>query len=251
MFYRGVSEEVTTTTASSNIDDSIDLNASNNTNNMNDDEKHIGINEFNNTAINIQSIGKDLIKQEPSEKHLYKFGYTNSQQNITLPNALAVSNGGVSTISSSSSSVSNSTSTSPSASSSTSSTSATNRKYSYQEHTQQPSAKRKTTDHHHAHHHHSHHKNINSHSSSSQQVYHQKPVYSEFVSSKCILFIYYKGDLSYVIDDHFKKSMTLSANKSSASISPTSLSSTTNSPSSKSTSKSHLNKTSNFKDHLF
>ena len=249
MFYRGVSEEVTTTTASSNIDDSIDLNASNNTNNMNDEEKHIGINEFNSTTINIQSIGKDLIKQEPSEKHLYKFGYSNSHQNITLPNALAVSNGGGSTIlSSTSSSVSNSTSTSPSASSSTSSTSTTNRKYSYQEHTHQPSAKRKTTDHHH----HSHHKNINSHSSSSQQqVYHQKPVYSEFVSSKCILFIYYKGDLSYVIDDHFKKSMTLSANKSSASISPASLSSTTTSPSTKSTSKSHLNKTSNFEDHFF
>ena len=241
MFYRGVSEEVTTTTASSsNIDDSIDLNSSNFTNTMNDDEKHIGINEFNRTTtINIQSIGKDLIKQEPSEKHLYKFGYSNSHQNITLPNALAVSNGGGSTISSSS--VSNSTSTSPSASSSTSSTStsATNRKYSYQEHTEPPSAKRNR---------HSHHKNVNSHSSSSQQqVYHQKPVYSEFVSSKCILFIYYKGDLSYVIDDHFKKSMTLSANKSSTSISPASLSSTTTSPSSKSTSKSHLNKTSNFK----
>jgi trimeric autotransporter adhesin len=256
MFYRGVSEEAVTT-ASSNIETSLLLNTNPThtaTTNMNDDEKHLALNEFSNSNSNsIQSNGKDLIKQEPNDKHLYKFDFSNSQGNI----------GGVS--GSTHTSTTNSASTSPSASSSASST--TNRKYSFQEHTQPPSAKRKTSDHHHhhhSHHHHNHKSNNNLHSSSSSssslssssqhQVYHKKPVYSEFVSSKCILFIYYKGDLSFVIDDHFKKSITLNAAKaSSASISPLSLSSssssssssTSTSPSSKSSSKSSLHKTSN------
>ena len=249
MFYRGVSEEVTTTTttnASSNIENSIHLNSIN-TDNMNNDDKHLALSEFNNNSI--QSIGKDLIKQEPSEKHLYKFEYSNSQANILLSAAAlngSTGSGSIGGSTTSSSSATNSASSSPSASSSNSTN--TNRKYSYQEHTQPQSAKRKQSDHHHSHHHH--HKNNNSHasvsssSSSQQQVYHQKPVYSEFVSSKCILFIYYKGDLSFVIDDHFKKSMTLNAAKSSASLSPLSLSSASTSPSSKSSSKSSLHKTS-------
>jgi hypothetical protein len=245
MFYRGVSEEAVTT-ASSNIETSIHLNTNpTTTTNMNDDEKHLALNEFSNNNSMLQSNGKDLIKQEPNDKHLYKFDYSNSQGNIG-------GGGGGST----NTSTTNSASTSPSASSSASST--TNRKYSFQEHAQPPSAKRKTFDHHHHHHHnhhshHHHHKTNNLHSSSSSsqhQVYHKKPVYSEFVSSKCILFIYYKGDLSFVIDDHFKKSITLNAAKaSSASISPLSLSSSSSSastsPSSKSSLKSSLHKTSN------
>ncbi|CAF0710596.1 unnamed protein product [Brachionus calyciflorus] len=58
--------------------------------------------------------------------------------------------------------------------------------------------------------------------------FHHKPVYSEIVSSKCILYIYYKGDLTSLVDEHFKKSINLSASKSSATLSPLSLSS--NSP---------------------
>lgn len=58
-----------------------------------------------------------------------------------------------------------------------------------------------------------------------KNAYYQKPVYSEILSSKCILYIYYKGDLTSIVDDHFKKSMNVNATKSSATLSPLSLSS--------------------------
>ena len=33
-----------------------------------------------------------------------------------------------------------------------------------------------------------------------------KPYFSEYVNPKCMLYIYYKGDVLNIIDDHFKKS---------------------------------------------
>ena len=92
---------------------------------------------------------------------------------------------------------------------------------------------------------------LNHHSTSSLNngatIYHKKPVYSEFLSSKCILYIYYKGDVIFAIDDHFKKSMKLSGYASS-SLSLKSLSPTNFSPSSSSSSISSLgkNKSANF-----
>ena len=219
MFYRGVvGEEVTGITASASL----------NMSNQNEDDKNVSlINEFASTT-------KDLIKQEPNDKHSYKFDFA---ANNTSSGVGSGSIGGSSSSSSSSSSTS-SASTSPSASSTNSSS---NRKYSYHDQHPTPSAKRKSSDHHH-HHHHNHHHH---HKSNQHQVYHQKPVYSEFLSSKCILFIYYKGDISLVIDDHFKKSISLSAAKSSASISPLSLSSASTSPlTSKANTKSNFQKTS-------
>lgn len=68
--------------------------------------------------------------------------------------------------------------TPPSSASSTSSTSsnASSKKYSnsYLTHTSQPTTKRKLND------------------QKSNNIYNQKPIYSEYLSSKCLLYIYYK-----------------------------------------------------------
>jgi len=49
----------------------------------------------------------------------------------------------------------------------------------------------------------------------------QKPVYSEYLNSKCLLYIYYKGDVLSVIDDHFKKSFNSNQSNSTCSGSKT------------------------------
>jgi hypothetical protein len=70
-------------------------------------------------------------------------------------------------------------------------------------HNYSQAVKRKSSDH-------AHHVKTSGHklhtSSSSGHLYQHKPVYSEMLSSKCVVFIYYRGDLAVVVDDHFKKS---------------------------------------------
>ena len=92
-----------------------------------------------------------------------------------------------------------STLTPPSSASSSSSTSSTvsTKKYSTTNYTSS-SSKRKLSDP----------------TSKSTQNLHQKPICSEYLNSKCLLYIYYKGDMLSVIDDHFKKSFSTRTTKS-------------------------------------
>ncbi|RNA08294.1 hypothetical protein BpHYR1_043609 [Brachionus plicatilis] len=104
-------------------------------------------------------------------------------------------------------------SNSPKPSSSSSSSSSTTNNYTIPNQEQAQSIKRKSTEPH------------QPSTYNPKNAYYQKPVYSEILSSKCILYIYYKGDLTSIVDEHFKKSMNASASKSSATLSPLSLSS--------------------------
>ena len=133
--------------------------------------------------------------------------------------------------SSASSSSLSSSSSSSSITSATSATSSTNKKYlnnysnsissstsgaSIDRHI--PSAKRKLTGFHH--HNHSNYASgssyqINKH----QQLNSIKPFYSEYLNAKCVLYVYFKGDILTAIDDHFQKSFLLSQSNVKSKIS--------------------------------
>jgi hypothetical protein len=52
-----------------------------------------------------------------------------------------------------------------------------------------------------------------------QQIYSIKPIYSEYLNAKCVLYVYFKGDIMTAIDDHFQESLLLSQSNLKSKIS--------------------------------
>jgi len=86
------------------------------------------------------------------------------------------------------------------------------------------SLKRKSTGFHNNNNHHQHHSNYTSGCSYNQinkhqQIYSIKPIYSEYLNAKCVLYVYFKGDIMTAIDDHFQESLLLSQSNLKSKIS--------------------------------
>lgn len=105
-------------------------------------------------------------------------------------------------------------SASSSSSSLNSSASPSNKKYNQADRHHMPSAKKRATINKHLHLNHHHHMN---------QL---KPQYSEYLNAKCVLYVYFKGDILTAIDDHFQKSFSSFKTLTPPDASPSSSSST-------------------------
>ena len=86
------------------------------------------------------------------------------------------------------------------------------------------SLKRKSTGFHNNNNNHQHHSNYTSGCSYNQinkhqQIYSIKPIYSEYLNAKCVLYVYFKGDIMTAIDDHFQESLLLSQSNLKSKIS--------------------------------